>query len=50
MNYLTKLSIEFANQKNYLDELYKVYPIVSNLKRKLANEIWNNIEMYVKLY
>lgn len=37
MNYWTKLSAEFAQQRNYLDELYKVYPIVPNIRRKLKN-------------
>lgn len=28
MNRWTQLSIEFANQRNYLDELFKVYPTI----------------------
>ena len=28
MNYWTKLSIDFANQSNYLDELFQVYPTI----------------------
>ncbi len=28
MNYWTQLSIEFANQRNYLDELFSVYPTI----------------------
>lgn len=35
MNYWTKLSVEFAQQRNYLDELYKVYPITPNLRREI---------------
>ncbi len=35
MNYWTKLSADFARQRNYLDELYKVYPITPNLRREL---------------
>ena len=27
-NHWMKLSIDFANQKNYLDELFKVYPTI----------------------
>ena len=34
MNYWTKLSVDFAQQRNYLDELYKVYPITPNLRRE----------------
>lgn len=37
MNYWTEISIEFANRRNYLDELYKVYPITPNLKRELPS-------------
>lgn len=35
MNYWTKLSVDFAQQRNYLDELYKVYPITPNLRREI---------------
>jgi hypothetical protein len=28
MGNLTDLSIEFASQRNYLDELFKVYPTI----------------------
>lgn len=27
MNYFTKISIDLANQKDYLDQLFKVYPL-----------------------
>lgn len=43
MNSWTKLSVEFANQRNYLDELYKVYPITPNLRRELTTSKENNI-------
>ena len=36
MNYWTKLSVDFAQQRNYLDELYKVYPITPNLRRDIC--------------
>lgn len=36
MDFWTKLSCEFAQQRNYLDELYKVYPISPNLRRELS--------------
>jgi len=35
MNYWTKLSVDFAQQRNYLDELYKIYPITPNLRREI---------------
>ncbi len=44
MNIWTQMSIEFANQLNYLDELYKVYPISPNLRRKLDVVLQNDIE------
>lgn len=43
MNYWTELSAEFAQQRNYLDELYKVYPITPNLRRNIEIEKENNI-------
>lgn len=46
MNYWTELSIEFANQRNYLDELYRVYPISPNLRREIAAESYEAIETY----
>lgn len=36
MNHWTKQSIEFAQQRNYLDELFKVYPLNPNLRRELS--------------
>ena len=44
MNYWTDLSFQFASQKNYLDELYKVYPISPNLRRELPAEKCSAIE------
>lgn len=38
MNYWTKQSIEFAQQRNYLDELFKIYPLSPNLRRELSQE------------
>ncbi len=59
MNYWTKLSVEFAQQRNYLDELYKVYPITPNLRREIptdkekkifsAFEKHNNVELIREL-
>ena len=36
MNYWTRQSIEFAQQRNYLDELFKVYPLSPNLRREIS--------------
>jgi len=44
MNHWTKLSIEFANQRNYLDELFKVYPTIPEGIREIDKRKWNAIE------
>lgn len=44
MNYWTELSVIYASQRNYLDELYRVYPIVPNLKREISDGLWTRIE------
>lgn len=38
MNIWTEKSVEYANQGNYLDELYKVYPIIPNGRRRLSDQ------------
>ena len=48
MNYWTNLSIEFANQKNYLDELFKVYPTISNCIRCIDEDLWMSVEKSFK--
>ncbi len=45
MNYFTELSVELANQKDYLDQLFKVYPLRPDSIREIDNNIWNNIEI-----
>lgn len=44
MNYWTKLSIEYANQRSYLDDLFKVYPTIPDAIREIDKEIWGKIE------
>ena len=44
MNYWTNLSIEFANQQNYLDELFKVYPTIPNCIRCIDENLWLSVE------
>jgi hypothetical protein len=44
MGYWTDLSIEFANQRNYLDELYKIYPTIPDGIRSIDEDKWNHIE------
>lgn len=44
MNFWIKLSIDFANQRNYLDELFSVYPTIPNGIRDINQSIWERIE------
>jgi len=44
MNYWTELSIDYANQRNYLDELFTVYPTVPEGIRDIDNDLWKTAE------
>lgn len=44
MNYWTQLSIDYANQRNYLDDLFSVYPTIPNGIRDLNEDLWSKIE------
>jgi hypothetical protein len=44
MGYWTDLSIEFANQRNYLDELFKIYPTIPEGIRDIDEHQWHHIE------
>jgi len=44
MNHWTKLSIDFANQRNYLDELFRVYPTIPDSIRDIDEEKWKEVE------
>lgn len=44
MNIWTQKSIELANQKNYLDLLFKIYPMSVNLRRELSSQTILDIE------
>lgn len=44
MNYWTGLSVEFANQRNYLDELFKVYPTIPEGIRDINECFWKDVE------
>lgn len=46
MNYWTDLSVQFANQRNYLDELFKVYPMSPNIRREIANDKWLRVQSF----
>ncbi|MBO8438841.1 MAG: restriction endonuclease [Bacteroidetes bacterium] len=43
MNYFTKISIDLANQKDYLDQLFKVYPLSPDSIRDIDPIIWENV-------
>jgi hypothetical protein len=44
MNHWTELSIDFANQRNYLDELFRVYPTIPDSIRDIDNAQWKEVE------
>jgi hypothetical protein len=48
VNYWTELSIEYANQRSYLDDLFQVCPTIPEGIREINNERWANIEKSFK--
>lgn len=44
MNYFTQQSIALANQRNYLDLLFSVYPLSPDSIREIDNYVWKKIE------
>lgn len=44
MNHWTQLSIDFANQRNYLDKLFQVYPTIPEDIREIEPSKWKVIE------
>ena len=47
MNPWTTLSIEYANQKSYLDDLFQVYPTISDGIREIDEAIWDKVKSAV---
>ena len=43
MNYWTALSIEYANQRSYLDDLFQVYPTIPDGIREINEEVWEQV-------
>ena len=39
----TRESINLANNYDYLDRLYTIYPVISNVRRNLSPEVMNNL-------
>lgn len=48
MNKWTKLSIEYANQRSYLDDLFQVYPTIPEGIREVDDSIWKEVEKEFK--
>jgi len=44
LNYFTKLSIEYANQRSYLDDLFQIYPTIPEGIREMDEKLFANIE------
>jgi hypothetical protein len=44
MNNWTKLSIDYANQRNYLDQLFRVYPCIPEDIREIDISKWEAVE------
>ena len=44
MNPWTALSIEYAHQKSYLDDLFHVYPTIPDGIREIDETVWNKVE------
>lgn len=48
MNYWTALSIDLANQRDYLDQLFRVYPMAPDAMREVDSDKWDVIEKAFK--
>lgn len=48
MNYWTQLSIDYANQRSYLDDLFQVYPTIPEGIRDIDNDLWKGVEKAFK--
>lgn len=46
MNHWTELSVQFANCRNYLDELFRIYPISPNLRRDISEQAIDSIALH----
>lgn len=44
MNPWVRLSIEYANQQNYLDDLFQVYPTIPEGIRHVDGDLWRQVE------
>jgi len=46
LDYWTRLSVEYANQRSYLDDLFRVYPLKPDGIREINTKVWTSIERY----
>lgn len=46
MNYWLDLSIQYANQRSYLDDLFKIYPTIPEGIRSVNEKSWALVEKY----
>jgi hypothetical protein len=46
MNYWTQLSVDYANQRNYLDDLFKIYPTIPEGIRDINKRAWQEVEKH----
>jgi len=45
LNHWLELSIAYANQRSYLDDLFQVYPTIPEGIREIDQSLWNDIEI-----
>lgn len=44
MNWFLQQSLEYASQKSYLDDLFRIYPTIPNGIREVSPQLWNRVE------
>ncbi len=48
MNKWSELSIQYANQRSYLDDLFQVYPTIPEGIREIDEKLWAGVEKAFK--
>jgi hypothetical protein len=46
INWWIKLSIEYANQRSYLDDLFSIYPTIPEGIRDIDHDLWQKVEFF----
>ncbi|WP_052080845.1 hypothetical protein [Porphyromonas sp. COT-239 OH1446] len=49
MNQWLQQSIEYANQRSYLDDLFRVYPTIPDGIREVDQALWREVEQSFEL-